>query len=212
MTARHPRPHITIVAAGLLAFGAVAPAAAQEEPLVLTPAQAEGPYYPVEIPVDHDADLTMVDGSTVEAAGETLVLTGDLLRTDGSPIEGATVEIWQTDAYGVYLHPDDPGFANRDPAFGGFGEAVTGPAGEWGFRTILPEIYGNRPRHIHAKVKVDDQTVLTTQIYFSGGDIPAEGTLAVTGTELDALLVEVYKTADDDGSEALTAHHRLVVP
>ncbi len=213
MPERTPRRLGALSLTALLVVGTAASTVSQsDDPLVLTPAQAEGPYYPVEIPADHDADLTVIEGAEASAAGETLVLEGTLLRADGSPIEAAVVEIWQTDAFGVYLHPDDPGFSGRDSAFQGFGSATTDAEGAWTFHTILPEVYGSRPRHIHAKVKVDEETVLTTQIYFSGGDIPAEGALEETGTELDALLVEVYSGTDDDGAEILTAEHRLVVP
>jgi protocatechuate 3,4-dioxygenase beta subunit len=200
-------------ASTLLVLGVFNAAGAQdEESLALTPAQVEGPFYPLEIPLDHDADLTVVEGSEEVAAGTPLVLEGVLLRADGSPLEGATIQIWQTDAHGVYLHPGDPGLADRDVAFQGFGESVTDAEGAWAFRTILPEVYGGRPRHIHAKVVAGDQTLLTTQIYFSGGDIPAEGALEQTGTELDALLVEPLLQADEDGLQTLTAYHRLVVP
>lgn len=202
-----------LASATILVLGLGTSAGAQdEEPLVLTPAQAEGPFYPVEIPLDHDADLTVIDGSEEVAAGTPLVLEGVLLHADGSALEGAAVQIWQTDAYGVYLHPADPGFADRDPAFQGFGETVTDAEGAWSFRTILPEVYGGRPRHIHAKVVVGDETLLTTQVYFSGGDIPAEGALVQTGTETDALLVEPLLQPDEDGVQTLTAYHRLVVP
>ena len=211
----HPtRRPLGVLIVAILALGAIAPVAAQEgdQALVLTPAQPEGPFYPVEIPADHDADLTVVGDSEEVAAGQTLVLEGVLLDSTGEPVEGAVVEIWQTDATGAYLHPDDSRYASRDVAFQGFGASETDAEGAWAFRTILPELYGGRPRHIHAKVKVDDQTVLTTQIYFSGGDIPLEGSIAETGSELDALLVEVLAAADADGSEILTAEHQLVVP
>ncbi len=199
----------------VLILGSSGPVAGQDEasePLVLTPSQQEGPFYPVEIPADRDDDLTVIEGSGERAGGQVLVLEGVLLRADGAPIEGAAVEIWQTDALGVYLHPGDPGFPDRDPAFQGFGESITDAAGAWAFRTILPEVYGGRPRHIHAKVKVEDETVLTTQIYFSGGDIPAAGALEETGTELDALLVEAFAEEDEDGVVILRAEHLLVVP
>lgn len=198
-----------------LILGTVAPVAAQEgatEPLALTPPQQEGPFYPVEIPADRDSDLTVIEGSEARASGEVLLLEGLLLRPDGSAVEGAVVEIWQTDDRGVYLHPRDPGFPDRDEAFQGFGESITDEDGAWTFRTILPEVYGGRPRHIHAKVKLEDQTLLTTQVYFSGGDIPAEGALEQTGTELDALLVEAFADEDEDGAAILRAQHLLVVP
>ena len=210
-------PHPIIRASGALTLaglvlGTAIPLLAEDEPLVLTPAQQEGPYYPVEIPADHDADLTVVGEASEVAAGQPLVLEGVLLDSDGTPIEGAVIEIWQTDASGVYLHPADPGFDRRDTAFQGFGASETDADGRWAFRTILPELYGSRPRHIHAKVKVEDETVLTTQIYFSGGDIPSAGSLEASGTALDALLIESRAATDDDGNEVLTAEHRLIVP
>lgn len=213
MTVGRPSRLGAIGVAAIVAFTTWASTTAEEgSPLALTPAQQEGPFYPLEIPADHDADLTKVEGSDEHAAGEVLVLDGVVLRVDGTPIEGAAVEIWQTDAYGVYLHPGDPDFAERDSAFQGFGEATSDVDGAWSFRTILPEVYGGRPRHIHAKVKVDDATVLTTQIYFSGGDIPSEGSIGESGTDLDALLVEVHAELDERGAEVLKARHLLVVP
>jgi protocatechuate 3,4-dioxygenase beta subunit len=180
-------------------------------PLVLTPSQGEGPYYPLQLPADRDTDLTVVKGAEAPAVGEALRLEGLLLTIDGTPVEGATVEIWQTDANGVYLHPGDPDFALRDPGFQGYGEAVTDAEGAWAFRTILPEVYGSRPRHIHAKVRLGDETVLTTQVYFSGGDIPEAGAVVPTGTELDALMVEANLEPGPDGVAVLTAHHRIVI-
>lgn len=214
-TAYPIRRSLGALAAAALALGTFTPVVAQEEaepaPLVLTPAQAEGPFYPVELPADRDADLTVAGESEASAAGQPLQLTGVLLDAAGEPIEGAAIEIWQTDAFGVYLHPGDPGYEDRDVAFQGFGVSQTDADGAWAFRTILPELYGGRPRHIHAKVKVEDEELLTTQIYFSGGDIPLEGSIAETGSELDALLVEVYAETAQDGARILKAEHRLVV-
>ena len=68
-----------------------------------------------------------------------------------------------------------------------------------------------RVTEIH-EIQVEGQDVLTTQIYFSGGDIPDEGALDETGTELDTLLVEVLAGEDGEGDPALTAEHMLVLP
>jgi len=210
----------TLLVVAMLGTSLSAAAAAAEElavpsnppgALALTPAQATGPYYPVERPLDSDDDLMVVSGGP-EALGEPLILEGTLVHVDGRPIEGAHVEIWQTDHQGIYLHPDDPQRAARDELFQGFGESVTDASGAWSFRTILPDIYGGRPRHIHARVKLDGQDLLITQIYFSGGDIPQDGAVALTGTELDRLIVEAVRVPLDDGAAILTARHRLVVP
>ena len=180
--------------------------------LVFTPSQQEGPFYPVELPADRDADLTLVDGADGPATGEPLSLEGLLVTTDGAPVDGAVVEIWQTDHQGVYLHPGDPGIARRDEAFQGYGESVTDVSGAWSFRTILPEIYSGRPRHIHAKVKVHGETLLTTQIYFSGGDIPQEGAVVLDGSDTDALVVEAIRASTENGSGVLAAEHVIVLP
>jgi protocatechuate 3,4-dioxygenase beta subunit len=125
-----------------------------------------------------------------------------LIYSDGSPVEMATIEIWQTDANGVYRHPDFVG-QPTDPAFQYYGEAVTDPAGEWRFRTILPVAYATRPPHIHTKVLVDGDVVLTTQIYFS-----VDG--ADPGTAEALLVAEVF--AAPGGSDAdLVASHVIVL-
>ena len=173
-------------------------------PLASTPSQGEGPYYPVEELEDQDSDLTVVAGLGGRAAGNVLLLTGELLTTAGTPIAGGVIDIWQTDANGIYLHPADPEVADRDPFFQGSGEAVTDAGGAWAFRTIDPGYYEPRPRHIHVKVWVDGMVVLTTQIYFTD-DPQAAG--------LDGLLVTtIDEGTDDDGNPVLIAHHRFVLP
>jgi protocatechuate 3,4-dioxygenase beta subunit len=194
-------------------------ALAQDDPvpsfspeLIVTPAQPEGPFYPLEIPADHDSDLTVVAGAPEAALGTPLLVEGLLLTASGVPVAGATVEIWQTDRQGIYLHPGDPDFAQRDPGFQGYGESVTDRSGAWSFSTILPDVYGGRPRHIHAKVRIDDGEVLTTQIYFADPGISLEGSVAPTGTDLDALIVELLPVLSEDGADGFRARHLLVLP
>lgn len=171
--------------------------------LPVTPSQQEGPYYPVSELDDQDNDLTSVSGVSGVPSGNPLLLRGTLLMSDGSPVEGGVVEIWQVDSNGIYLHPDDPKTEARDPFFQFSGEATVDEDGVWGFRTIDPGYYEPRPRHIHVKVLVGDEAVLTTQIYFSD-DPQAAG--------IDPLLVaSVEPGTDDDGSPLLVAEHRIVL-
>lgn len=134
----------------------------------VTPSQQEGPYYPVETLADTDNDLTVVGDSSTLASGDLLLLSGSVLTTDGQPIANAVVEIWQTDASGAYMHPNDPATASRDMDFQFYGESVTGEDGSYSFRTILPGQYEPRPRHIHFKVKLNREELLTSQLYFEG--------------------------------------------
>lgn len=152
----------------LLLAGAATFAAggARAETLVPTPAQTEGPYYPTALPADTDPDLTRLPGAAV-ARGTRLRLEGRVLRTDGTPVANARVEIWQADADGIYLHQRDPRIGARDAAFQGFGRITTGADGRYAFITIRPGIYPGRTAHIHMRVDPPSGPRLTTQVYFS---------------------------------------------
>ena len=111
------------VAGGLAAAGTlILPAGlAAEAGLVATPRTTAGPFYPVKFPADVDSDLVVLRGSAARAEGTVTHVTGRVLGLDGRPIPGATVEIWQCDARGRYLHPGDTGGRPRDKAFQGYG-------------------------------------------------------------------------------------------
>lgn len=152
-------------AAGLAAPAWLSPSIAQARTLRRTPGQTEGPFYPVEIPADNDADL-LRNGQVRYAKGQAVWLEGTVLDLDGKPLTGATVEIWQCDVNGHYHHPGDGGKA--DPAFQGFGRTVVDRDGRYRFRTIRPVQYSSRTPHIHVKVKLDTAELLTTQLYVQG--------------------------------------------
>lgn len=182
-------------------------------PLPLTPPQGQGPFYPVEKPADRDSNLVVIEGSSTLPEGPILNLSGRLLRTDGTPVGGAVIEIWQTDNNGVYLHPNDPGIANRDPAFQSYGEAVTAADGSYSFVTLLPNLYGSRPRHIHVKVVQDGRELLTTQFYFAGDErLQSDGLVASAGEDLSLLLVDMSEGADENGRSVLLGVRDIVLP
>jgi len=133
-----------------------------------TPRASEGPFYPAEIPTDHDNDLVRIDTMVREAGGEILDLRGVVTDSDAKPLVDAVVEIWQCDANGVYRHPGDPRPQRRDTAFQGFGRTRTTSAGEFRFRTIVPVPYPGRTPHIHAKIIAAGRPDLTTQFYLAG--------------------------------------------
>jgi protocatechuate 3,4-dioxygenase beta subunit len=137
--------------------------------LLETPRQTEGPFYPDHLPLDRDNDLLIVGDRTTPAIGEVTHLTGRVLDTGGSPLRGVTVEIWQVDGRGVYLHSRSGNTASgRDQNFQGFGRFETGSTGEYRFRTVKPVAYPGRTPHIHVKVKRGDRELLTTQCYVKG--------------------------------------------
>ena len=155
------------VAAALVAMPALwlGPRAQPGRPRLATPAQTEGPFYPVAIPEDSDFDL-LRNGALDYTRGQRTWLEGTVSDMAGSPVSGAQVEIWQCDDAGHYHHPGD---GNRaDKAFQGFGRVVVSRDGRYRFRTIRPVAYGSRTPHIHVKVKLGSRELLTTQLYVAG--------------------------------------------
>jgi len=86
-----------LAAGAALAALAVARPAAAARP-VATPAQTEGPFYPMTLPLDRDADLVQVAGRAPYAKGVITHVFGQVLDPEGRPVAGARVEIWQCDA------------------------------------------------------------------------------------------------------------------
>lgn len=132
-----------------------------------TPSQPAGPFYPAALPAEHDSDLARVaDAAT--AIGQIVQLDGTVRGIDGAPIAGATVEIWQCDAVGVYHHVGDRAEDAADPGFQGYGQTETDPAGAYRFRTIHPVPYPGRTPHIHVMVSGPGVRRLVTQLYVAG--------------------------------------------
>ena len=130
-----------------------------------TPAQTEGPFYPVQVPEDADADL-LRNGRLTYAQGQPAWVEGAVTDLQGKPVAGAQVEIWQCDHAGHYHHPGNGGRA--DPSFQGFGRVAVGADGRYRFRTIRPVPYSGRTPHIHVKVRLGPRELLTTQLYVEG--------------------------------------------
>ncbi|MDR7151787.1 protocatechuate 3,4-dioxygenase beta subunit [Hydrogenophaga palleronii] len=181
------RRRLVLAAAATLAAPPwLTPALAQTS-LRPTPSQTEGPFYPVALPADSDFDL-LRNGQVDYRQGEPAWVEGVVTDTRGTPVSGAVVEIWQCDHTGRYHHPGD---GNRaDPAFQGFGQVSVGRDGRYRFRTLRPVPYSGRTPHIHVKVKLDRQTLLTTQLYVAGDP----------GNERDFL----WRRLDERGRAALT--------
>lgn len=136
--------------------------------LMRTPEQTEGPFYPDHLPLDTDNDLVVLNDSSTPALGTVTYLSGRILDPRGEPLRNATVEIWQADANGVYLHKGSDNAGKRDPGFQGFGRFLTGSSGEYLFRTIQPVPYPGRTPHIHLAVKTRGRERFTTQCYIRG--------------------------------------------
>lgn len=151
-----------LVAAPALWLGPRAQPAASRR---ATPAQTEGPFYPVVLPRDSDHDL-LRNGALTYPEGQSAWIEGSVSDLAGKPVAGAQVEIWQCDHAGHYHHPGDGDRADR--RFQGFGRVTVGADGSYRFRTLRPVAYAGRTPHIHVKVRLGQRELLTTQLYVAG--------------------------------------------
>jgi len=156
----------------------------------------------------HDEIIINSFSDPPETNGEPLILYGQVLDVNGNPLPNTIIEIWQTDAEGIYNHPDDPETDDRDMTFQFFGATAANEEGWYAFRTILPGEYEPRPRHIHFKVRQKLETLLTSQFYFSEdiAVLEGEGIFQAAGESGDLLLLQLVQ-----GNNSLFANGRIVV-
>lgn len=152
-------------AVALLGFAGVRFARAE---LMATPAQMQGPFYPLTRPLDQDNDLVTVAGHSGTAYGTITDVAGRVTDAGGRPLAGVAVEIWQVNGHGRYHHPHDDSSAPVDPNFQGYGQTVTDAQGAYRFRTVKPVAYPGRAPHIHFGLGVPGQAPFYTQMYLAG--------------------------------------------
>jgi protocatechuate 3,4-dioxygenase beta subunit len=161
---------------GLIGSGILMTTIAKAAASTRTPAQTEGPFYPITNQLDKDADMTVVQGHNQTALGAIVQLNGTVYDADtGLPVTGALIEFWQACASGKYNHPQDPNQAPLDPNFQYWAQVHTDSQGRYGLKTIKPGAYQAdsdwiRPPHIHVKVHKVGYPSLTTQIYFKNDE------------------------------------------
>lgn len=139
--------------------------------LMPTPAEVEGPFYPVTDQTDKDADMTRVAGRSGVAKGEAIMIEGAITDISGKPIADAVIDIWQANAAGRYNHPRDPNPASLDPDFQGWAVIRSDAKGHYQFITVKPGAYPAtstwvRPPHIHFRISRRGFQTLITQMYF----------------------------------------------
>jgi protocatechuate 3,4-dioxygenase beta subunit len=162
---------------GLKVLGGVAApedAAAASGMCVLdTPTMTEGPYWVDEMlnrsDIRANSSSASVNAGAVQE-GVPLSVTINVFDAENgcAPVEGAHVDIWHANAYGVY---SDEQVENSTGQNFLRGYQVTDSNGSVTFKTIYPGWYPGRAIHIHVRVRTfsGSTTVLnfTTQIFFS---------------------------------------------
>jgi protocatechuate 3,4-dioxygenase beta subunit len=183
---------------GVGIFGAsVASASNLLDACTETPAQTEGPFYPIRDQEDKNTDLVIVKGKTQAAKGKIIYIYGIVKNQYCQPVPNALVEIWQACASGKYNHPSDPNPAPLDPNFQYWGQATTDNQGKYSFRTIVPGEYKAtstwvRPPHIHFKVHLRGHEELTTQMYFKNHPLNKKDRIlnSLSKTDQEKVLVD----------------------
>ena len=154
-----------LASAGLV-LGSGALAFQQRQPTAESPM---GPFYPVDRLAENDADLTRLARRSGRAAGTVIELTGRVLDMRGNPIAGATLELWQANAAGRYMHQSDIATAPLDPNFQGYASIRADRNGAWRIVTIKPGGYdspiGHRPPHLHFDLRGRHSRTVA-QMYF----------------------------------------------
>lgn len=142
-----------------------------------TEATVLGPFH-----VDGAPELAMGDDIVKDGKGEPCVVSGVVRSTDGTVIENAVLDVWQTNGDGFYdvQQPDE------QPEMNLRGKFTTGADGTYTFRTVKPVSYPvptdgpvgamlehmgrhpYRPAHIHFIVTAPGHQPLVTHIFLKG--------------------------------------------
>ncbi len=198
-----PRRRILGSAVALGGLAAAAPLGAALPPF--TPNQVMGPFYPVEKPLDQDADLTVIAGRDGTAEGQVVHVMGRVLNGRGEPVAGARVEIWQANAHGRYTHAYDTNPAPLDPNFEGYAVLATDAEGRYRFKTVKPGAYPvaedwSRPPHIHFDVS-GRVGRMVSQMYFEDEPLNEVDQLLIN-TPQPELLIARYQPLEAAGAGA----------
>ncbi|HEX3425761.1 MAG TPA: dioxygenase [Acidimicrobiales bacterium] len=138
-----------------------------------------GPFYVPGSPERQLGESIVVD----EGSGEPLVVSGVVRSVDGVPLQGATVDVWETSASGLYA-VQDPG-QHHDNLRGVF---RTAEDGRFEFRAVRPVVYsipddgpvgqmlratGRHPMraaHVHLRVSAPGHQELITHLFDADSD------------------------------------------
>lgn len=167
-----------------------------------------GPFFVEGAPV-----LPMGADIDLEGKGPPLVMSGRVLDRHGKPIEGAKIDVWQSNIEGFY-DVQQPGI---QPDMNLRGRFETGPDGAFSFRTARPRFYPvptdgpvgqllealgrhpYRPAHVHFMIAAPGYETLITHLFLRGD--PYLTSDAVFGVK-EALVIDFIEHDDPAAAAA----------
>ena len=167
-----------------------------------------GPFHVPDAP-----EMPMGSDICLDEKGETMIVRGRILDTDGEPVSGCKIDVWQANDEGFY----DVQQKGLQPEFNLRGVFRTGPDGRYHFRGVKPKYYPipddgtvgrlltalgrhpYRPAHLHYILTAEGFDGLTTHIF--DPDDPYIDSDAVFGVKA-SLLAEFRRFMDHDSIEA----------
>jgi hydroxyquinol 1,2-dioxygenase len=175
-----------------------------------TPSSVEGPFHS---PAPPRANGDWVSTGPERERAEVMVVHGRVTDPDGTPVAGATVDIWQADDAGRYDSQDPLQDAGNLR-----GLFTTDDDGAYWFRSVVPASYPvptdgpggellramgrhpMRPAHIHYRVAAEGFRPVTTHVFVAGD--PYLGSDAAFAVK-DELVVDPARDEDPRHAAAL---------
>lgn len=166
-----------------------------------------GPFH-----IEGAPEMEMGANICLDGKGEPMLVHGRILDTDGNPLQGVTIDVWQANDEGFY----DVQQKGIQPDFNLRGKFATGPDGRYWFKAVKPKFYPipddgpvgqlldklgrhpYRPAHFHYIISKEGYDPLTTHIF--DPDDPYINSDAVFGVK-ESLMAK-FEPIEDSAKQA----------
>lgn len=159
------------------------PSVTNPRPCTPTFADGGGPYYQPNSPYREQL-------APPNHNGQSLTVSGRVFQNDcRTPVANAVIDIWHANENGSY----EQNWYR--------GKIVTDSQGHYTFSSIIPKGYGEgtamRPPHIHFKIFIQNQEIITSQMFFPDVQGRFESSYIMTLT---------------NGASFTLGHHDIILP